>query len=119
MYAPSTPSPSQLQQPSCCGGKQSVMLLGQVSVESGLVVFEQTAPLSPDIFVGPSTGTPNMHNLYRSASIISTAFFIVVNSDPNVDASTEFCLLLNQMIGALLQNNRIPVCDRLVSVSPA
>jgi hypothetical protein len=32
-----------------------------------------------------------------------------VNSDPKVDASTEFCLLLNQMVGAELQNNNIPV----------
>jgi hypothetical protein len=29
---------------------------------------------------------------------------MAVNSDPKVDASTEFCLLLNQMIGATLQN---------------
>jgi hypothetical protein len=43
------------------------------------------------------------------ASIISTAFFMAVNSEPKVEASTEFCLLLNQMIGALLQNNRTPV----------
>jgi hypothetical protein len=42
-------------------------------------------------------------------SIISIAFFIAVNSDPEVDASTEFCLLLNQMVGAPLQNNKMPV----------
>jgi hypothetical protein len=74
-----------------------------------------TALLSHNTFVGPSIGTPNIHNSYRKASIISTAFFVAVNSNPKVDASTEFCLLLNHIVGTLLQNKRIPVCDRLVS----
>jgi hypothetical protein len=69
------------------------------------------------MLVGPSIGTPNIHNLYRKASIISTVFFIAVNSDLKVDAPTEFCLSLNHIAGALLQNKRIPVCDRLISVS--
>ncbi len=63
-----------------------------------------TASLSHNTLVGPSIGTPNIHNLYHKASIISTAFFIAVNSDPKVDASNEFCLLLNHIAGALLQN---------------
>ena len=64
-------------------------------------------------------GTPNIHNLYRRFSIVSTALFIAVNSYPNVDAYTKFCLFLNQMIGALLQKDNMPVWDRLVSVFPA
>jgi hypothetical protein len=50
-----------------------------------------------------------MRSLQRMASVISTAFFIAVNSEPKVEASTEFCLLLNQTVGALLQNNSVPV----------
>jgi hypothetical protein len=90
-----------------------------VNVDWGRLIFLQAAVLSQNTFVGPSIGTPNIRNLYRKASIISTAFFIAVNSDPKVDASTELCLLLNHIAGALLQNKRIPVCDRLVSVCPA
>ena len=79
------------------------------SVDSGRVVFTQTAPLPQNIFVDTFIGTPNMRSLYPNASIISTAFFIAVNSDTNVDASTEFFLLLKQIIGALLKNNSMPV----------
>ena len=46
--------------------------------------------------------------------MISTEFFTAVKSDTNIDASNKFCLLINQMIGALLQNNNIPVQDCLV-----
>jgi hypothetical protein len=81
--------------------------------------FLHTASLSQNTLVGPSIGTPNILNLYRNASIISVAFFNAVDSDPNVEASTKFWRLLCQMIGALLQNNNIPVCDLLFSVSPA
>jgi hypothetical protein len=75
---------------------------------------QQTAALSQNACVaGPSAGSPNMRNLWRMASIILIASFVAVNSDPKVDASTEFCLLLNQMVGTLLQNNKMPVLDRL------
>jgi hypothetical protein len=49
---------------------------------------------------------PNTRNFQRRASIISSAFFIPVSSNPDVDASG--CLLLNQ-IGATLQNDRMLV----------
>ena len=39
--------------------------------------------LSKNTFVGPSTGTPNARNLYRSDSSNSIAFFVAVNSEPN------------------------------------
>ena len=51
--------------------------------------------------------------------MIYTAIFSVVNSDPNVYASTELYLLLNYIIGALLQNNEISVWDSILLVSPA
>ena len=53
-----------------------------------------------------SMGTPNILSLYRNAAISSTEFFIAVNSDPNVDVSTPFFLLLCHITGALLQNIR-------------
>ena len=64
-------------------------------------------------------GTPNILSLYCKATIISTEFFISVNSDPNVDVPTTFCLFLCHITGALLQNIIIPVMDLLVVLSPA
>ena len=66
------------------------------------------------MLVGPSIGTPNILNLYLNAVISSTAFFMAVNYDPNVDVSTQFCLLLYHIMGALFTNMRIPVIDLLV-----
>jgi hypothetical protein len=43
--------------------------------------------LSQKTFVGPEMGTPNIYNLYRIASIISTAIHIATNSDPKVEDS--------------------------------
>ena len=59
---------------------------------------------------------PKHKNLQQWASMISTEFFVAVNLDPNVDASTNFSLLLNQIIGGLLQNNKILVWEYLISV---
>ena len=87
------------------------------STDSGVDEFLYTASLSQNISVGPSIGTPNILNLYLSAVTSSTAFFNAVNSEPKVDVSTEFCLLLNQSIGARLQNISIPVYKRLVIFS--
>ena len=72
-------------------------------------MFAQAVLFSYKMFVGMLIGTPNINSFYKSAYIISTSFFVAVNSDPNVDAFTEFCLLINQIIGAMLQNNKIPV----------
>jgi hypothetical protein len=44
---------------------------------------------------------------------------MAVISLPNVLTSTVFCLLLYQIIGALLTNIKIPVWLRLVPVFPA
>jgi len=54
-------------------------------------------------------GIPNILNLYRSASIISTAVFIATNSDPNVDVSTVDCAFEYQIIGAEFRYIRITV----------
>ena len=69
--------------------------------------------------VGPSIGTPNILNLYFNAVISSTAFFMAVNYDPNVDVSTQFYLLLYHIMGALFTNMRIPVINLLVVLYPA
>ena len=68
--------------------------------------------------VGPSIGTPNILHLYLNDAISSTAFFVAVNSDPNVDVSTQFCLLLCHIMGALFTNMRIRVINLLVVLSP-
>ena len=70
------------------------------STDSVVNYFFNTALLSQYISVGLSIGTPNILNLYLSAVNISTEFFNAVNSEPKVDDSTEFCLFLNQSIGA-------------------
>ena len=69
--------------------------------------------------VDPSMGTPNILSFYRNAAISSTGFFVAVNSDPNVDVYTPFCLFLCHIIGALLQNISIPVMDIILVFSPA
>ena len=89
------------------------------STDSGVDEFLYTASLSQNISIGPLIGTPNILSLYLSAVTSSTVFFNAVNSDPKVDDSTEFCLLLNQSIGDRLQNISIKVCERLVNVSAA
>ena len=78
-------------------------------VDSGAIVFQTTASLSDNNDVGPSTGMPNICNLYHNASINSIAVFIMMNSDPNVDDSTMFCHFKYQMIGALLTKINTPV----------
>ena len=87
------------------------------STDSRVDDFLYTALLSQNISVGPLIGTPNIINLYMSAITSSNMFFNDVKSEPKVDDSTEFCLLLNQSIGAQLQNISIPVCERLVTLS--
>jgi len=57
--------------------------------------------------------------LYLGPSTISTAVFIAENSDPKLEISMEVCFLENQTIGAFWMNKKIPVLDRLVTVSPA
>ena len=83
----------------------------------GCIVFAQMAPLSHKMFIGMFIGTLNIRNLYQRAYMIYTSFFVSGNSEPNVDAYTEFWLFLNQIICALLQNNKMPVKDRLILVS--
>ena len=77
-----------------------------------------TASLSQKISVDLSMGTPNIFSLYRNAAISSTEFFIAVKSDPNVDVSTPFCLLMCHIIWGLLQNISISVMYILVVLSP-
>ena len=80
-------------------------------------MFAHMVPLSQKVFSGMLIVTPNMLNLYRRASLISTVLLISVNSDPNVDSSTKLCLFLDQMIYAVLHNNNMPVWYLLVLLS--
>ena len=89
------------------------------NVDSGIVVFLNTASLSQNAFIGPSMGIPNMHNLLHTASMCSTAILMAINSLPNVLVSMVFCRLLYQTIGAQFKNMRIPVCDLRVTVFDA
>ena len=79
------------------------------STDSGVDECFCTASFSQNISVGTLIGTPNILNFYLSAVDRSTASFNAVNSEPKVDESTEFCLFMNQSIGARLQNISIPV----------
>ena len=88
-------------------------------VDSGIVVFLNTASLSQNTFVGPSIGIPNMRSLEHTTLMCSTAVLMVINLLPNVLVSTVFCHLLYQTIGAQFKNMRIPVCDLHVTVFDA
>ena len=89
------------------------------STDSSVDELLYTVLLSQNISVGQSIGTLNILNLYLSAVTSSTAFFNAMNSEPRVDDSTEFCLLLNQIIGARSQKISIPVFQRHVTLSVA
>ena len=81
--------------------------------------FLYTDSFSQKMSVDLSMGTPDILSLHLKDAIISTAFFIAVNSDPNVDVSTPVFLLLCHILGARLQSISIPVMDLLVVLSPA
>ncbi len=89
------------------------------NVDSGLVQFATTPPLSQYMLAGPSMGMPNIRSLYRRLSTSSTAIRAAINSDPKVEVSTVFCRLENQTIGARLQKIKIPVWDLRVTRLPA
>ena len=80
--------------------------------------FLYTASLLQKMLVDPSMGTLNILSLYFNVATSSTEFFIAVKSEPNVDVSTLFFLLLCHIIGTLLQNISIPIMDLLVVLSP-
>ena len=90
-----------------------------LKADSGLWALLTTLLLSRMISVRPSTGIPNIHSLKCRASTASRHVHMAMNSDPKVKASTMFCRLLYQRIGAWLQNIIYPVCDRLVMRFPA
>ena len=60
-----------------------------------------------------------MRSLCRSPLIISIETRIANNSEPYIEASTEFCRFKNHMIGAQFTNIKIPECYFLVSLHPA
>ena len=69
-----------------------------------------------DVF---STFTPIVLRTYCISSIISTAILAATSSEPYVALSTVFCLLLIHLIGVLFSRIRIPVTERLVTLSRA
>ena len=83
------------------------MLLGKCLLKPRRVYTDQ--PVATKDIRWSIDHNPTHAQLAANASIIFTGLFIAVNSDPNVDASTEFCILLNHIIDALLQNNSMPV----------
>ena len=89
-----------------------------LKADSGLWALLTMLLLLHIISVGPSTGIPNIHSLKHRVSTASRHVRMAVNSDPKVEASTVFCCLLYQRIGAWLQKI-YPVCDCLVMRFPA
>ena len=87
-------------------------------VDSGLA-FVTTAELSQKTAHSSTSRTPIMRSLCRSPLIISIETRIVNNSEPYIEASTEFCRFKNHMIGAQFTNIKIPECYFLVSLHPA
>ena len=85
------------------------------NVESGIVMFLNTALLSQKTFIEPSMGMPNILSLYCNASICSTAVFMAMNSLPKVLVSTVFWCLLYHTTAARLTNNNNP---SVISWSP-
>ena len=89
------------------------------NMDEGRVVFKITLMLSPISNEVSSRGTPNILSLYLISMIISVAILAATNSEPYVDVSTVFCLLVYQMTGVLLTYSRIPVTDLHVTLSLA
>jgi hypothetical protein len=74
-------------------------------------VIITTLLLSQYIFTAPLIGILKIHSIYLSNSICLIAILATMNSEPKERVSTMFCHLEYQMIGALLQNIIILVCD--------
>jgi hypothetical protein len=88
-------------------------------IDSGMLAFFTTPRLSQKTLAGPSIGIPNIHSLYSRATMSSLQIRNATNSLPNVAASTVFCRLENQIIGAFCTNRKIPLCKHLVITLPA
>jgi hypothetical protein len=68
---------------------------------------------------GPSIGIPNIRDLHRRDLTNLMARRIATSSLPHVKHSTELRRSLHANVGAELQKMSIPVCDRLMILSPA
>jgi len=60
------------------------------NVDVGMVELMTTELLSQNTLAGPSSGIPNIRNLYLMDSIRSTRILIATNSEPKVEDSTVF-----------------------------
>ena len=69
------------------------------NIDVGTLEVITTDLLSHTNSIGPSIGIPEHLSFYRSASTISVHIRSEMNSDPKLEASTVFCLLLYQNIG--------------------
>ena len=91
-----------------------------LKADSGFWALLTTLLLLYIISIGPSTGIiPNIRSLKCRASTASRHVRMAMNLEPKVEASTMFCRLLYQRIGAWLQKIMYPVCDHLVTRFPA
>ncbi len=84
-----------------------------------VVVLITTLWLSPYVMVGPLIATPSILSWYLSSVLNSVAIVAATNSNPQVELSTVFCLLLYQRMCMLLTSNKTPEADLLVSVKDA
>jgi hypothetical protein len=72
-------------------------------VEVEIVELITTDLLSQKTLEGPSIGMPSILSLYCKDSSISTMICKAIISDPNVEDSTVFCALENQVMGVQLR----------------
>src|SRR5687767_509607 len=89
------------------------------NIDEGNVVLMTMLILSPINNDVSSSGTPNILSLYLASMTNSTATLAATNSEPYVDVSTVFCLLVYQISGVLFTHRRIPVTDLHVTLSLA
>src|SRR5688572_5811271 len=85
------------------------------NMEEGKVVLITTLMLSPTSNEVSSKGTPNTLSLYLASSTNFTATLAATYSEPKVEVSTVFCLLVYQIKGVLFTHIRIPVTDLQVT----
>ena len=71
-------------------------------------MVSHAASSSHHMEVRPSIGMPKIRSSHLNPLTNSTASFMAANSDPNVDVSTEFYFLEQNMIGALLTKINVP-----------
>ena len=81
-------------------------------------MFVTTDSLSSKTSAGTSMSMANIRSFYLRHSLISLVARSAKTSEPKLEISTMFCILLFHAIGMFMRHNVIPECDPLLKQLP-